>query len=212
MAKSGRDETASRPSSALRVGEIEQRRRRGRQMPAGGKAHDADAIGLHAEFRRARSHQTNRPQHVLQRRRVPIARPQPVLHDRRRHAVRGEPARHLMAFVIHGQRAIAAAGADHDERARRLGFGRLIERDGRLVQIVGAHRAGRAVGPQQFGLRRVDGAKVVLGGGGGGRATREREDHRARCAWRGGYYTADCRLRIAIADSWIARFEGRRMA
>ena len=98
-------------------------------MPAGGEAHDADAVRLDVELGRARSHDADRAEHVLQHRRMVVARAQAVLQDERRDAARREPARHLMALVVHRERAVAAARADHDARAGGLGLRRQVDRE-----------------------------------------------------------------------------------
>ena len=73
--------------------------------------------------------------------------------DERRDAERVQPARHLLALVVHCQAAVAASGTHHDRRSHPAGVGRRqVDRDRWLVAILGAQRAGRAVGPKEFDL------------------------------------------------------------
>ena len=50
--------------------------------------------------------------------RMVIPRTEPILQDERAHAHRVEPRRDLAPFVIHRQRAVAAAGRHDDARTR----------------------------------------------------------------------------------------------
>ena len=109
---------------------------------------------------------------VLQRRGVVVAGAEPVLQHERRDAEGVQPLGHLLALVVGGDDAVAAAGAD--DHGRPVGVRPAsVERDLRLVDRLRAERARRAVRPQQHELavavRRVDRGHRI-GPGLGGRA------------------------------------------
>src|SRR5262245_28115908 len=129
---------------------IEQCRSQRCEMAASRETHHADPIRTHSKFCRAGPHDANRPQHVLQHRRMVISRADTVLDDESGDATGCEPARCLVALVVHGEMLIAAAGTHHDSGAGILRRRRQVDDERRLVFVFGALRSRRAVGPEQF--------------------------------------------------------------
>ena len=76
-----------------------------------------------------------------------IAWSETVFEDKRRHATIDEPLRDLFAFVVVGEAAITAAGADDDGRPVGLFLRGEPNRDRRLVRILSPLRPG-ARGPE----------------------------------------------------------------
>ena len=162
-AKSGRLLIAVDRGGRCGVAAVEQRGGRRRQVPAGGEAHDADAILADLEILGIPARVANRLQHVLLHGRVVIARAETVLQDERGHAARRQEPRDLVALVIHRERAVSAAGTDDDGRAGGLRRGRQVDRQRRDVRILLAERAGSAVWPQHDRAGRAHGLHPVLG-------------------------------------------------
>ena len=138
---------------------IEHRGGAGRDVAAGRRAEDADAIRLHAELGGARSDHPHGTEDVLQRRRVSVL-DEPVLQHERGDAQRLKHAHRAGGLVGHGQPGIAAAGT-HDHRGADAGAvgrrivserGRLDVVDAAVLEALDAAvwlRARHALGPQR---------------------------------------------------------------
>ena len=92
---------------------------------------------------------------ILQHRRMPVAvRTQPVFQDEPGDAVFVQEPRVVAAFV-RGQAAVAAARANHNGGAGRLGRVRQIRRERGDVFVLFAERAGRSFRPERERIGRL---------------------------------------------------------
>ena len=113
----GADGVERRPCPALL--RVEHRRRRGGQVASRRSAEHADAVGPHTELCGPRSDDSDRAQHILQRRRVAVL-DQPVPEDEDGDAGRRQP-RDPRRLVGHGEPGVAAARTDDEGGAGRPG-------------------------------------------------------------------------------------------
>ena len=148
----------------LRVAIVAFHAGRQRQVAAGRTAHHAHALGIDLEPLVVMPHQPQRPRHVTEHDGMSVAlAAQPIAEHEGGDAAGVEPFGVVAALVI-GEAAVAAAGAD-DDRGR--GGGCLWRRppgdDGHVV-IGLARRTGRVVLPEADRLRRRGGHHRRLGG------------------------------------------------
>src|SRR5262245_20741943 len=123
-------------------------RGRGRsQMAARGKSHNPYAVRINLPFGGFRPRVANRPQRVLNHRRVLIFRPQAIFQNNRCDADAVEPYGDVMPFVGRKPR-VTAAGTNDDRRAGGLVGGRSIELYARDVFGLIALCARRATCPE----------------------------------------------------------------
>jgi len=108
----------------IRAALIEMRTCGGGKVPARGKAPNAKVVGRDTVLLGMQSNKAQRALCILERRWVMISRSQPVLQDKCGHAEGIQPAGNLIAFMIHSQMGVAAAGTNHNTgvgSARRFG-------------------------------------------------------------------------------------------
>src|SRR5262249_39791321 len=131
-----------------RVAVVEMRPGRRREMPAGGEAPDADALRVEVPFFGAGADGADRALDILERCRMMVARRDTILEHERRHALLIEPFCDLLAFMVHSEKLIPAAGTDNDRCAVGLAFRREKDRERRLVAFLRALSIRRAVRPK----------------------------------------------------------------
>src|SRR5260221_5265599 len=95
------------------------------------------------------AHETKRALRIAQLDRMMVARPQAVAQNERRHAACIQPIGYLLAFMVHRQHPVTAAGADDNAAMLAVGVWK-IDGQVRLVGVFTSESAGRAVGPEQF--------------------------------------------------------------
>src|SRR6187399_2593120 len=129
--------TAAKAVDSIREGRItriEVRARAGGKMASCGESHDANAPGIDAILRRARTHGPDGTLGITQFDRMTISmRSEPVEEDVGRDAKVVEEHRRLGAFVIRCQSAITAAGANDDRSPVRTFLCRTVNLQTRLV-------------------------------------------------------------------------------
>ena len=69
--------------------------------------------------------------------------------------MRIQPAGDLVAFLVHGQVLVAAAGTDDHGGAGASSLGHEVGRERGLVLVLSAERARSAVRPQEIGFRGI---------------------------------------------------------
>src|SRR5205807_10631504 len=92
---------------------------------------------------------------ILELRRMMVLRSKAIADDDARDAVAIEPARDLLALMIHGQIAIAAAGEDNDGGAAGFVLSGQEGHDGGGVRGLAAFGARSAFGPERNERRLV---------------------------------------------------------
>ena len=140
----------------VRIAFVETRRDGRREVTAGRKSHDADAIAGNVPFAGSRAHGADRALRVAELDRVVIAGPEPVSQHECRHPHRVEIVRRLTPFQIHRQALVAAAGRDDDRRQWPGRIRRHVNGERGLVGLVLPESAGRAGGPQENRLRLLE--------------------------------------------------------
>ena len=123
----------------------------GGEVAAGAEAHDADFGGVHFEFGGAGADGAEGALDVVDHGGVAVLGTETVTEDEGGDALRVEPLGDLLALVIVGEGAVAAARADDDCLAVRI-FGDPRSERGNIF-IVGPLGAGGALGPEGEGGR-----------------------------------------------------------
>src|SRR5207237_7936947 len=88
----------------------------GRQVSAGRETPNADSRRIDVPLLGAGAHRANRSLSVLQGRRMMIARGDAILEHKAGHADRVNPFGDLLAFVVDGEKSIAASRTDDHGR------------------------------------------------------------------------------------------------
>ena len=83
-----------------------------------------------------------------------VSRRDAVLQHEGRDAEGVQPACDLIAFVILSQGAVSSAWTDNDSGTGGIFFGRQIQSQAGLIDILGTNGSGRPGRPQQFNLVR----------------------------------------------------------
>ena len=134
---------------------IEVRRRCGSEVPAGGEAEDADALGIDIPLLRPRANGANGTLGVVERRGMAVAfATVPIIHNEAGHADGVQPAPNLMPFMIHRPVSVAAAGADDNRGSICLVLLRQVGDEFRLVLRLIAQSPRSTFRPKQHFLRR----------------------------------------------------------
>ena len=123
----------------------------GGEVAAGAEAHDADFGGIDMIPGGADADRAERALRIVDHGRVAILGAETIAEDESGNALRVEPLGNLLAFVIDGERAVSATGADN------TGFSvRVLSNPGRErgdVLFLRALSARRAAGPEWEGGR-----------------------------------------------------------
>src|SRR5437879_390258 len=90
------------------------------QMSTRGKTPDPDSLRSDTILRRMIARIPDSTLRIAEFNGMVIPRAQAILEDKCSHAASGEPLGHLLPFVVHGQHAVTATGANHDAAAGRL--------------------------------------------------------------------------------------------
>ena len=145
------------------------------------------------------AHRADRALRVAELDRMVILRAEPVAQHERGDAERVEVVGRRAPFVVHRQPRVAAAGRDDHRGHRAGGVRRHVDGERRLVAILVALRAGRAVGPQQdaSAAPASAAARARAAAEPPGRATQPRQGAR-RWSWRAYYYLMRRLLLTAI--------------
>jgi hypothetical protein len=147
--------------AAFRMTSVKVRCGRGGEVPAGGKPPNSNTIGADSVVLRLGPYGSDGSldvQHGCRvQRRWPFGSNDPISQDEGGDAAFIEPGGDLLAFMVVGQMAVAAARTDDDGRADRLFRCRQVGREGRLIRRWMADGGWGDRRPQRF-RRRIGGS------------------------------------------------------